>query len=81
MVKIIVVKEHNNSYGIVFRIAVSCLTTVAWECQASDEVIENEIQELLIVVQIRILSFVLRNEVFRTVTLAFCMVMKWDFNP
>jgi hypothetical protein len=48
--------------------------------QASDEVIENEIQELFIVVQIRILYFVLRKEVFKTVALAFCVVMKWDFD-
>ena len=58
---------------------VSYLTAVACEYQANDEVIENEIQELLIVVQIRILYFVLRKEVFKTLTLAFCLVMKWDF--
>jgi hypothetical protein len=74
-----VVIEPNNSCGIVFIIAVSYLTTVAYKYQASDEVIENEIQELLIVVQIRILSFVLRKEIFKTVTLAFCVVMKRDF--
>jgi len=77
-VQVNVVIEPNNSYGIVFRTAVSCLTCVAYEYQASDEVIENEIQELLTVVQIRILSFVLRKEVFITVTLAFCVDMKSD---
>ena len=78
-VQIILVIEPNNSYGIVFRIAVSYLTTVACEYQVSDGVVENEIQELLVVIQIRILSFVFRKEVFKTVTLAFCVVMKWDY--
>ena len=54
--QIIVVIESNNSYGILFRIAVSYLTTVAYVYEASNEVIENEIQELLIVVQIRVLK-------------------------
>ena len=38
-------------------------TSQLWH-QASDEVIENEIEGLLIVVQIRLLSFVLRKEAF-----------------
>jgi hypothetical protein len=78
-VQIIFVIEPNNSYGIVFRIAVPYLATAACEYQASDEIIEYEIQELFIVVQIRILSFVLRKEIFKTDTLACCVVMKWDF--
>jgi hypothetical protein len=70
--------EPNNSYGLVFRIAVSFLTAVAYEYEASDEIIENEIRELLAVVQIRILSFLLRKGVFMIVTLAFCVDMKYD---
>jgi len=75
-IQVSLVIESNNAYGIVFRIAVSYLTAVAYEYQASDEVIENVIQELLTLVQIRVLSFVLRKEVFMTVTLAFCVDMK-----